>query len=1390
MTNSDGMKLWLALTLASAIVGCGRFGYQSLSREDAGADLSTMADTSVDAPVDAGLETGVDLGADGGTDLGTPGVPAFVVTPEVGLTTTEAGAEATFTVRLATLPTDNVFVILESSNTSEATVSPASLVFTPVNGLSARTVTVTGVNDFLTDGNQAFTITTTNLSSAGDYVGLDIADVTGTNLDDETAGIVVSPTSGLITSESGGTATFTVVLQSEPSSNVVIPLVSPDTDEVAVSPASVTFTPLNWDSAQVATVRGVDDAIADGPQTATVHVGPATSAAPDYDGMSGSDVSITNTDNDSPGLVVSPAGSFVTTEIGGTATFTLALRTQPTASVTIDVSSENLAEGTASPGTLTFTTVNWMVPRTITVTGVDDLVTDGDRSYTILLHVNATADTDYAALSDVRVLVSNIDNETPGITVTPTSGLVTSELGATDTFTIVLNAQPTDDVTLTLASSSSGEGSVSPASATFTSANWNMPQAFLVSGVDDSAADGDRAYLIVTSAAASSDTDYNLLNVSDIGVTNLDNEVAGVTVTPISGLVTTETGGSATFDVVLNVAPSADVSIDFASSNPTEGSASPATLTFTTSNWNVPQTVTVTGADDFVDDSDTGYSIVTSATMSASAAYDGIPVADVSVTNTDNDVASIVVMPTSGLTTTEAGGTAVFSVVLTSEPTSNLHIDYTVTDLTEGTVSGTGLEFDSSNWNVPQTITITGVDDAFDDGNKTYTVAASATFTGDASYIALVASDVSVTNTDDDTASVVVQQTGTTTSENGGSVTIWFTFTCAFETSDGYSVNISDTTEGIMPGGAGGFGSSIPAGFAAFTTAVTLVGQDDLLVDGDQVYSVDFAVTGSDPGYAGTPPIHVMLTNLDNDSGSIIVSPTAGVAVTDKASSATFRVVLGHVPTGNVTVGLTSDDLTEATVSPASLTFTSGNWSTPRTVTVTGVADAIVDGDQVATIVTAPATSSDGSYNNVNAPDVSVTCIDSEAGRVVSARPDYTPGDAEEIWPNCISTDGRYVAFASSDGALVAGDTNGTVDVFRRDRLLGAAVRTSVTNAGAQASGLNPAMSADGRYVEFNSNLSTVVAGDTNGAYDVFVRDLVMGTTQRASVTSTGAEIADSSGWGMVSQTGRFVTFTTRANGVVPEDTNGSDDVYVRDMVANTTIRASVRTGGAQGGPVGSFEGQVSADGRYVAFASYDALEPTDTFATIDVYFRDTVADVTKRISQPRVGGVRYGNTSPPVMTPDGRYVAFDTDTQISPLDTNAYRDVYVWDRVTDTTTLVSVSSGGAIGNAYSNQVSISDDGQRIAFASSASNLVGDDINYSRDAFVRDRAAGTTTLISRTPSGAVAGTGIYNTGLGNFGAVGISGDGHTAIFVSYSFDMMPPGYFSGNGRRMFAVTLP
>jgi Tol biopolymer transport system component len=369
--------------------------------------------------------------------------------------------------------------------------------------------------------------------------------------------------------------------------------------------------------------------------------------------------------------------------------------------------------------------------------------------------------------------------------------------------------------------------------------------------------------------------------------------------------------------------------------------------------------------------------------------------------------------------------------------------------------------------------------------------------------------------------------------------------------------------------------------------------------------------------------------------------------------------------------------------------------------------------------------------------------------------------------PTAVSADGRYVAFSSDASNLVAGDTNGTEDVFVRDRELGTTKRVSVSSAGEQGNdeSLEPAISPDGRYVAFTSGASNLVAGDTNGNWDVFVRDRTLGTTKRVSVSSTGREGNGRSWQPALSADGRYVAFISRAKNLVPRDPKWYD-VFVRDRKRHTTEKVSVSSHERPGNRK-SATPTISANGRYVAFTSQAMnLVPggrTRHFKP-DVFVRDRRLGTTRRVSVSSRGHEGNEASFEPAISADGRYVAFTSDaSNLAPRDPK-WGDVFVRDRKRHTTRRVSVSSTGQPGNNESYQPAISADGRYVAFGSLASSLVSGDTKGTEDVFVRDRELDTTRRVSVSSTREPA----NNLSAGP----AISADGRYVVFYSYATNLV------------------
>lgn len=690
----------------------------------------------------------------------------ITVSPTVGLVTTEAGFASTFTVVLNSEPTVNVTIGISSSNTAEGTVSTSSLVFTPANWYLAQGVTLTGIDDAVDDGDATyFALTAAATSGDGNYSGLNPADVLVINVDNDAAGAVITQSGGSTTvTEGGATDSFTVVLTSQPSatgSGIVTVTLSPGS-QVSLSSTSLNFTiggGTAWNIAQTVTVTAVNDNVAEGSHSTSIGL---SAGGVGYTGLTITPVTVSITDNDTAGTTIS-AAAVTTTEAGGTGTFTMRLNTQPTANVTVVLTSSDTTEGTVSPSSLTFTPGDFNTTQTITLTGVNDDVDDGNIGYTTTFTL-VSADPAYNNLAVTAKAVTNTDNDGAGFTISSISNVLRED-GTSGRFTIRLTSEPTAAVTLGITVSDATEASVSVAGVSFDATNWDQPQEVTVAGVNDDVNDGDVSTTVVLAAdATTADTNYLNLNPNDVSITTQDDDQVGVSVSsPV--ITTTENGAVVTFTVQLLSEPNADVTVPLSSSDTTEATVDPvAGLTFTATNWDTPQTVTVTPVDDFAVDGSVAYTVVLGMTTTTdTTGYAGLDPTDVTATNADDDAAAFPLSATAA-TTAESGTTVNIQIELTSQPASDVTLTVTGLDATEGSLSATTLTFTPTGgtaWNVPQTLTITGVNDSYDDADQGYTL--TLTPSGDATYAALSAQTITVTNTDDDAASVIITESAGTT---------------------------------------------------------------------------------------------------------------------------------------------------------------------------------------------------------------------------------------------------------------------------------------------------------------------------------------------------------------------------------------------------------------------------------------------------------------------------------------------------------------------------------------------------------------------------------------------------------------------------------------------------
>jgi len=320
-----------------------------------------------------------------------------------------------------------------------------------------------------------------------------------------------------------------------------------------------------------------------------------------------------------------------------------------------------------------------------------------------------------------------------------------------------------------------------------------------------------------------------------------------------------------------------------------------------------------------------------------------------------------------------------------------------------------------------------------------------------------------------------------------------------------------------------------------------------------------------------------------------------------------------------------------------------------------------------------------------------------------------------------VDSTGRFIAFQSAASNLVAGDTNGFSDIFVRDTASNNTFVASVSFGGGQADddSYNPAISGEGRYVAFESyadNLALPQRG--SHTRDIFVRDTVAGITYRASVASDNSFSDGSSGAPSISRNSKVVAFESDSTNLVANDNNGFSDVFVRDLDSFVTELVSVVWDNTEGND-GSYRPSVSGDGRYVAFRSNASnLVQNDNNGVTDIFVRDRLLGTTEIVSVSTSGEIGDGGSDHPSISADGRFVVFQSDSSnLVPDDTNGVPDIFLRDRVSGTTRRINAIAGGAEPDDWSGECRISADGTVVSFQSSAGNLVPGDTNGVDDVF-------------------------------------------------------------------------
>ena len=814
------------------------------------------------------------------------------------------------------------------------------------------------------------------------------------------AGLRVGSVSGQAT-EAGGTATFPVRLWTQPSAAVTVSVSSLDTGEGTVSPQTLTFTggsSGNWNTAQTVTVTGVDDSVGDGTVTWQVRLDPS-SGDTGYNGLANLDVNVTTTDDELRPDVGAVSGQ--ATEAGGTSTFTVALPSQPTAAVTVSVSSLDTGEGTVSPPTLIFNTSNWNTAQTVTVTGVQDTIDDGDVTWQVRLDHSSGGSNYNNGVTDVDVTTTD-DDGPPGVTLALDPASV-SENGGISTVTARLSHASGAATTVTVTTTA-----VSPAvAADFTQSGTTLTVAagaitstglVTVTAVDNTMDAPDRtATVTATIANARAAADSTTMSVTGATLTLEDDDAAPGVALAVNPASVAENGGVSTVTATLSRPSSQPSTVTVTAVSGSYAAGTDATIVIAAgATTAASDTATVTAVDDDVHQGSAGRSVTVTAALANGHGAGAVTGAALALT--DDETLPTLSLELDPSSISENGGVSTVTAGLSGKSSEAVTV-------TVGAAAGTGATAADFNLSTAATLTIaagattsagvvtvTAVDDTGTTGSIQVTV--SGTAAGGNSVLA--PANRTLTITDDDTPQATLALSSASIAENGGVATV----TATLDRTSSVAVTVTVAAAAGTNAVAGDFTLSTATTLTFAANATTSAGLVTVTAVNNTTDAPDKSVTVSgtasdNNNWTNNPPgVTLAITDDDAAPGVTLALDPSSIAEPSGVSTVTATLSRPSSEPSTVTVTAVSGAYTVGT--DATITIAAGSTTAASdTVLITAVDDDLHHGNAGrSATVTAALTNGQGAGAVTGA---SLTITDDETlptvGLVLS-EPDAMSADA------------------------------------------------------------------------------------------------------------------------------------------------------------------------------------------------------------------------------------------------------------------------------------------------------------------------------------------------------------------------------------------------------------
>ncbi len=765
-------------------------------------------------------------------------------------------------------------------------------------------------------------------------------------------GILINPR-GVSTSENGTIVSVALRLKTRPIAEIVLGCTSSNLQEGIVEDKELIFNPENWNQTQLIRVKGVDDHRIDGDQHYFLMINVSSHGDLEYDRLPDQPVTMVNKDNDKAGFIIQTVKS-TTTETGESAGYMIRLTSKPSSDVIIPVSSTNIREGIPEVEIIRLTPENWDIKQSVSIEGKDDNISDGPVVYEITHGEAMSDDLEYHGKKVPAVTLTNLDNDTAGIESVVQSRLINENNGNSYIY-INLSSQPMDEVIVTATSSDLSEADVNPSHLVFDTENWINRQKIRVIAREDMIDDDDQEFTITLSAHKSRDMGYASIPGQVIRMINKDKDRAGLVIVKYE-TNTSENGKHGKIGIKLNSQPCAKVQLYFESENQKEGRLLLNELTFTDKDWFQEKIITAVGVDDKKSDGNRPYTITISSPDTLDLKYSKLQPVHILMVNLDNEEAGFTVTKNGDLTR-EDGETVLLSFVLNAQPDASVKIGLISSNLKEATIQPFFLVFEPSNWNTPQIAIVTGQADDSVDGDKPFTIEISIESTD--KKFTTKPTKINLTNIDTNSYRLLVNILENKTSEVGGKARFMVNLNARPDRQLQIDFRSSDSTEGIPVPSHILFNRnnwSIPQ-------IVEITGMDDDVKDGDVSYQIEASVKSSEESiFADLEPVNIGVINIDNDEEGVSVRPINS-STSEDGEIGKFAIRLNSAPTSSVVFIFACSDPTECEMVDYHAAFFPENWDKEQIISVKGLKDQTVDGDQGFYVSSLGAISRDSNYS-------------------------------------------------------------------------------------------------------------------------------------------------------------------------------------------------------------------------------------------------------------------------------------------------------------------------------------------------------------------------------------------------------------------------------------------